>query len=813
MNSLRHDLAHATRALAKRPAFTVLVILVLALGIGANSAIFSVVNSVLLKPLPYDRPDELVMIWSKWSNFDKTWLSEAEYLDYRQQPQFESVAAFANFGQATLTGDAEPESVDRAFLTANLFQTLGVGLMLGRSFSAEEDVPGGPFVAILGYELWSRRYGSDPDIVGQTIMVDGGSVPVVGVLSKGFRLPLEFQQSSTSQIYFPMQFDEVNPSRGSHSYHAVARLVSGATSAQATAALETLATRWTEDGLYPQDMRFTAFTLPLAEEVTGDIKAPLMILLGAVGLLLLITCANVANILLTRADSRHREIAVRAALGAGKGQLLRLVMTEAMVLGLAGGVLGLGLAWVGVRVLAMSAPTIIPRAAGLTVDAGVLVFTLVVALGSSVLFGAMPALNLSRLNLVGALKDGGHGASDGSRRRKGRAFLVASEMALAVMLVLGAGLLVRSFIKLTQVDPGLQADNVLTLRLSLPSAEYPANEDRVQFYEVLRHRVAELPGVIEAGFVRSLPLADDIGDAGFAIQAKPVPQGAQGRQADWQVATPGYFEAMGLRLISGRFFDESDHIDGQPVILLNQTLVQEYFGDEDPLGQTVRAGGGRAPWRTVVGVVDDVRHHGLTQPVKRKWYVPHAQFGSVFSITRRSMHLVVKTAGDPLASVPAIERLVHELDPNIPLTRITTMDAVMGDAVKEQRFTTWLMGGFAALALLLAGVGIYGVIAYSVSSRTQEIGIRLALGADSGMVRRLVIRQGMAPALVGLAIGLGGASLSSQLMARVLYGISPLDPVTFAVIPVALAAVALLATIIPAQRATRVEPVRALKYE
>jgi putative ABC transport system permease protein len=812
VNSLRQDFTHAVRALAKRPAFTALVVLVLALGIGANSAIFSVVNSVLLKPLPYDRPDELVMIWSKWSNFDKTWLSEAEYLDYREQPQFESVAAFAEFGQATLTGDAEPESVDRAFLTANLFETLGVGLMLGRSFSAEEDVAGGPWVAILAYDLWSRRYGGDPDIVGQTIMVDGGSVPVVGVLTKGFRLPLEFQQASASQIYFPMQFDEANPTRGSHSYHAVARLAPGASSAQATAALATLATRWTEDGLYPVDMQFTAFALPLAEEVTGDIKTPLMILLGAVGLLLLITCANVANILLTRADGRQREIAVRAALGAGKGRLLRLVMTEALVLGMTGGVLGLGLAWAGVRLLAMSAPTIIPRAANLTVDGGVLGLTLVVALASSVLFGAMPALNLSRLSLVGALKDGGHGASDGGQRRKGRAFLVVSEMALAVMLVLGAGLLVRSFIKLTQVDPGLQTKNVLTVQLSLPPTEYPANEDRVQFFEVLRHQVAELPGVIEAGFVRSLPLADNIGDAGFAIQANPVPQGASGRQADWQVATPGYFEAMGLRLVSGRFFDESDHIDGLPVMLLNETLVREYFGDQDPLGQMVGAGG--APtWRTVVGVVGDVRHHGLTQPVKRKWYVPHSQFGSVFGITRRSMHLVVKTAGDPLASVPAIERLVNALDPNLPLTRISTMDSVIGDAVKEQRFTTWLMGGFAALALLLAGVGIYGVIAYSVSSRTNEIGIRLALGADSGMVRRLVIRQGMAPALLGLAIGLSGASLLSHFMTSVLYGISPLDPVTFAAIPVALAGVALLATIVPAHRATRVKPVEALRHE
>ncbi len=811
MNSFGQDLQHAIRSLTKRPAFTALVILVLAVGIGANSAIFSVVNSVLLKPLPYDRPDELVMIWSKWSNFDKTWLSEAEYLEYREQPQFRDVASFANFGQFTLTGDGEPESVDRAFITANLLETLGVRPLLGRTFTAEEDIPGGPDVVMLSHDLWTRRYGSDPSLVGSTILADGNAVTVVGVLPKDFRLPLEHQQAFPSQIYLPMQFDEANPNRGSHSYYGVARLTPAASAEQATAALGTLAQRWTEDGLYPVDMAFTAFAIPIADEVTGDIRAPLMILLGAVGLLLLITCANVANILLTRADGRQREMAVRAALGAGKGRLLRLVMSEALVLGAVGGAIGLALAAGTVTLIAATAPDIIPRAASMSVDLRVLGFTAVVAVASSLLFGAMPALNLSALSLVGALKDGGHGAS--GRRGRARSLLVVSEMALAVMLVLGAGLLVRSFVKLVQVDPGFTADRILTLRVTLPRATYPENGDLVQFFETVRHQVREVPGVTEVGFVRSLPLAHDIGDAGFAIQDNPVPQGQQGRQADWQVATPGYFEAMGMRLVAGRFFDETDTEDGVPVMLLNEALVAEYFPNEDPMGKQVRAGGGQAPWRTVVGIVGDVRHHGLTRPVKRKWYVPHTQFGSVFGRTRNSMTMTVMTAGDPLAALPAIERIIRGHDPNLPLTQVASMESVMGAAVKEQRFTTLLMGGFALLALGLAGVGIYGVIAYSVSSRTQEIGIRLALGADRAMVRRLVIRQGMAPALLGLALGLTGAMLLSGVMTGVLYGVSPLDPATFAAIPVVLTVVAFLATIVPAQRATKVEPIRALKYE
>jgi len=812
MRSLKQDLTNAVRALTKRPAFSFLVVLTLALGIGANSAIFSVVNGVLLKPLPYERPGELAMIWSRWNNFDKTWVSEAEYLDYQRQDAFQDVALWDCCGEATLTGTGAPESVTDANVTANTLSVLGAKPLLGRMFTAEEDVPNGPQVAMLGYGLWQRRYGGDPSVLGRTIVVDGIPAAVVGVLPEGFRLPLEFQSAEPAQIYRPLRVDRASPSRGSHGFYAVARLAPGVTAAQASATVGTMARRWTEEGLYRESMQFSPFVLSLEEEVTGDVSTPLVILLASVGLLLLITCVNVANIMLTRADGRRREIAVRAALGADRRHLLRLVLTEALLVGLAGGVVGLLLAWGGVELLSATAPTIIPRAGMLSLDGTVLGFTLLAALSSGVLVGAVPALRLSRINLVGALKDGG-GGSDSGRRRQGRSLLIAAEMALTVVLVIGAGLLVRSFVNILNVDPGLDPHNVLTLRLSLPASDYPENADLVRFYQQLRDEVVQIPGVEAAGIVRRLPLADDIGDAGFAIQDRPVAEEEQGRSADWQVAGPGYFEAMGMRVVAGRFFDESDRSDGAPVILLNETLVREYFGDETPIGKQVRAGGGRSNWRTVIGIVGDVRHHGLTRPVKRKWYVPHSQFGDVFGITRRTMYLTVKTAGDPHAPLPAIERLVHARDPNLPLTRVRTMEDVMGAAVKEQRFTTALMAGFAILALVLAAVGVYGVIAFAVSRRTQEIGIRLALGADRGMVRRLVVRQGMAPALAGVAIGLVVAAGVSRLMASVLYAVSPLDPLTFATMPAALALVALAATIIPAQRATRVEPVRALKYE
>jgi putative ABC transport system permease protein len=575
--------------------------------------------------------------------------------------------------------------------------------------------------------------------------------------------------------------------------------------------LKALTARWTAEGKYPVDMQFSAFAVAVSQEVGGGIRTALLTLFGAVGLLLLITCANVANLMLTRADSQSREMTVRAALGAGRGRLLRVTLTESTLLALAGGALGLLVAVAGVRSIAAAAATSVPRVSELGIDATVLGFTLLLSLLTGLLFGTVPALRLSQTNLVNGLKEGGRSGESVGRHR-GRAVLVASEMALAVMLVIGAGLMVKSFRNLLSVDPGFDDVRALTVRLSLPQADYPRTEDLVRFYQELGNEVRRLPGVQAAGFVRVLPLADDIGDAGVAIRGKPT-TGA-GRSADWQIVTPGWFEAQGMRLVKGRFFDGTETPDGQQVIIINQTLAEQYFPGEDPLGQQIAIGGGEGPWMTIIGIVADTRHHGLLGPVKREWFVPHNQLANSWGGTRRGMTLVVRTsAPEPRALLEPIRRMVAARDPNLPLSRIATMDEVMSAAVREQRFTTSLMGGFALLALILAAIGIYAVISYSVSQRTREIGIRLALGANLSEVRRLVVSQGMRPALLGIGLGLGSAALLSRFLAALLYGVKPLDPPTFLLLPLGLLAIALGSSLIPAHRATRVDPIAALREE
>jgi predicted permease len=815
MSDLRQDLRIALRALARRKGFVAVVVLTLALGIGANSAIFSVVNAVLLKPLPYRQPERLALIWSRWINFDKTWLSEAEYLDYQKLDRlFVDVASWSENGEVALTGGPGPESVAAVQMTANTLTVLGMAPAAGRVFTPEEDIPNGPPVVMLGYDLWQRRFGGDPAIVNQVIKIDGQSATVVGVMPSGFRFPLEFQSRTTAQVIQPIQSNRSAPVRGNHGQYGVARLKPGVTAAQVTGELQALARRWTGERLYPEAMRFTAFAVPLLDEVTGKVQLALTVLAAAVGLLLLLACANVANLVLTRADGRSREIAVRAALGAGRRHLLRLALTESLLLSVTGGVLGLVLAWAGVRILVARAPTTIPRLSELHVDASVLGFTLLLAAVTGVLFGLIPVARASRTDLAGVLHDGARGQTAGRGRRRGRALLVVAEMALAVLLVIGAGLTVRSFANLQAVDPGFDARNVLTVRLALPEATYPDAPGVVRFYEELGREVRALPGVRSAGFLRVLPLAAEIGDAGLSIEGKPMPADQQGRSADWQSFTPGAFEAMGMHLASGRFFDATDTPDGLQVIVINQTLAREYFPGEDPLGRRIKVFNPDGPWRTVVGVVGDYRHNGLLNPVKRAWYVPHNQWAnSAGGRPRRAMTLVVRAAGNPRDLLSPVSAIVRRMDRDLPLTQVATMDEVLAAATREQRFTMALMAGFALLALVLAAVGIYGVIAYSVSQRTREIGVRLALGADVGAVRMLVLRQGMAPAAVGIAAGVAAAALLTRYLGSLLYGVAPLDPLTFGTIPMVLLAVAAGSVLIPAARASRVEPVEALRAE
>ena len=808
------DLRHGLRALRRAPAFTLVAVLTLALGIGANSAIFSVVNAVLLEPLPYRSPGQLALIWSRWTNFEKTWLSPAEYLDYQQQHQlFSDVAAWGENGDVTLTGEAGPESTAGVVATANFLHVLGMRPALGRAFSEAEDIPNGPPVVMLGYDLWQHRFGGDATIVGRSIVVDGTSQQVVGVLPANFRFPLEFQSLSTAQIVQPMQLDRSAPERGSHGIYGIGRLKPGVTPATVTTALHALTRRWTREGLYPPDMHFTAFAESLQQEVSGGARVALLVLAAAVGLLLLLTCVNVANLLLARADGRAREVAVRSALGAGTGDLLRLALTEGLLLGLSGGVLGLALAWAGVRLLIAHAPTSVPRLAELAVDGRVLLVTALLAIGTGLAFGIVPALRATRVDLANVLREGARGASGGVDRRRGRTLLIALEMALAVLLVIGAGLTVRSFRNLQRIPAGFDPDHVLTLRLTLPATRYDSAAPVTAFYEELGNRVRALPGVQAAGFVRQLPLASEIGDAGVRIQGRPVPPGEQGRSGDWQVVTPGYFEAMHERLVRGRFFTAADAADGALVAAINETMAREYFPGEDPIGQRIAIGGDTTKWRTIVGVIGDVHHNSLVTPVKRKWFVPLAQWGTLFGAPRRSMTLVVRSSANALALVSPIRRLVHDADPDVPLTHVRTLNDVVAAATREQRFTMSVMAGFAALALLLAAVGIYGVVSYAVGQRTREIGIRLALGASVPAVSAMVLRQGMLPAGTGVALGLAAALLLTRYLRALLYHVAPVDPLTFAAIPALLLLVAAAAVMIPAMRASRIDPVDALRAE
>jgi putative ABC transport system permease protein len=492
---------------------------------------------------------------------------------------------------------------------------------------------------------------------------------------------------------------------------------------------------------------------------------------------------------------------------------MRLALTESMVLALAGGVAGIVVAWVSVRLLVVRAQTTIPRLGEVSVDASVLLFTILVSVATGILFGLLPASRVARTPLALALRDGARGQSEGRERRRSRTTLIVLEVALAVLLVIAAGLTIRSFRNLLEIDPGFDARSTLTLRLTLPASEYPTAEGVAAFYQDLRQQVRSFPGVSQAGFVRLLPLATEIGDAGMVIDGKPTPAGQPGRSADWQAVTPGYFEAMGIRLVRGRFFDATDTPDGLPVIAINETLAREYFPGEDPIGQRIRVGGQTRPFRTIIAVVGDVHHNGMTTPVKRAWFVPHNQWTLSYDNPRRAMTLVLRSTGDPLQLVQPVEQVVHRLNPNLTLSQIRTLEAVLASATREQRFTMALMAGFALLALALAAVGIYGVVSYSVSLRTREIGIRLALGADAAGVRTLVLSQGMVPVLLGLAGGLIAAMLLTRHLGALLYGIAPLDPITFTTIPLLMLVVAACSVLIPASRASRVQPVEALRSE
>lgn len=808
-----HDVRYAFRTLRRSPGFAVVTFVTLALGIGATSAMFSIFSTVLLKPLPWADPSGAVMIWSRWNAFDKTWLADGEVLDYRRSmTTARSVAAWSD-GQVNVTGGSEPERVGAAEVTANLFETLGVLPVLGHPFSPEEDVTGGPRVAVIAHELWQRRFGGDPGVIGRGIELDGEGYRIMGVMPRGFRLPTDYESSEPTEIWVPLRIDPKTADHGSHGLYGAARLRPGATAAQASSELQAITAALTEEGLYPKQMQFSAFAVSLRDEIVGTVRPAIVAVFGAVAFLLLIACANVANLMLIRAEARQREIAVRTALGASRASLTRQLLTEALVIALAAGSIGLALSYAIVRWVAWWNPAGIPRLADATVDLPVALFTLAVAVIVALLFSVAPVWRIHRSDLTDHLKEGSQNATTGASRQRLRAGLVVAETALAVVLAVGAGLMLRSLAQLQRVDLGFDPANVLTMRISVPSSSYASPESAVVFYRQLLGRVRALPGVTAASAVRALPLATTIGDFGLMVEGYVPPPGHHAK-GDWQIVSDGFLEAMGERLVRGRAIRASDDEHGMPVALVNEELAKAYWPGQDPIGRRFKIGGGGQPrpWVTVVGIVRDVRHNGVTGIVKEKFYVPHAQWHLSIG-AMRSMFLVVRGSGDVRRLAPSIRAELRAIDPNVPVASIRTMEDVVDAALSQPRFTGALFTAFSVLAVLLAAVGIYGVLSYLVTQRTREIGIRLAIGASPRDVARAVLGRGLLLAGSGLLIGTAAAVVLGNLVRALLYQVRPADPVSLWGSAAVLLVVALVASYLPARKATRVDPVLALKAE
>ncbi len=817
-DGLRQDIKGALRALWKSPGFAAVALLTLSLGIGATSAIFSVVKAVLLTPLPYEAPEQRVMLWSKWVSFEKTWVSNQEVFDYRELARTMSdVALWANTSQ-NLTDAGEPVRLTVGLVSSNTFDVLGTRPVIGRTWTADDDRPNGPPVAVLGYGLWQAQFGGDRTLIGRRIMLNDIPVEVVGVMPEGFRLPSDFTQDAAepTELWRPLRIDPARLNRSNHGFYASAVLAPGQTPETATAELQAITRQLTAQGAYPPQMQFTAFAVGLDDEIRGALRPAMWLLMGAVGFLLLIACVNVANLLLARGDARVREMAVRTAIGASPKHLVRQLFTESVVLAMAGAVLGLGLASVALRVLTSVDPTSLPLVAPVRLDLTVITFTLVVAVVTTLLFGLAPALRTLHVDLVDSLRDGGQNATVGRRGQRLRGALVAVEVALAVVLVIGAGLMIRTLGALADIDLGFNPDRVLTMRVTIPASKYRTNENVANFFDELQKRVNSLPGIDAAGIVRALPLATAVGDYFIDVDGFAESPGREAR-GDLQVVSHGAFEAMGTRLVRGRWFTAADTMASVPVAVVNETMARTYWTDPAAvIGGRIRLGSATArPWATVVGIVADERHNGVTGIIREKFFIPHIQWpvATAGGDPIRSVFVVARTTGDPLSVAGAVRGEIRHMDPSLPVANVRSMNDVVATALATPRLTGFLLAAFAAIALALAAVGIYGVLAYLVSQRTQEIGVRLALGADRSQVLGMVLRHGLSLAAIGIVIGLVGAFALTRLMQGLLYEVRPHDPITFVAVTAVLLFIALMASYLPARRATRVSPIIALRAE
>src|SRR5262245_578635 len=802
------DLRFGLRMLLKNPGFTTIAALTLALGIGANTAIFSVVNAMMLRPLPY--PDSDRLVWVDYTSSKNTGgeVLSAHFLNWQEQNQtLEGIAQFEPTTR-TLTGAGEPERVETGQISANFFTTLGVQpLPPGRNFTAAEDKTGGERVAILSHGLWQRRYNGDQEIVGKTITLNDSIFTVVGVTPANFRFFRPFD------VWIPLAIDlERDRANGNNSSQStVARLKPGVTLEQSRAELDTLLQRYETTGLDGRprtDLR--ARLVPLQNLLLGDARRPLLVLLGAVGLVLLIACANVANLLLARAGAREKELAIRGALGAGRLRLVRQLLTECLLLAIAGSAAGLLLAsWLTASLGSLSSTNTfgqMGRVAAVTIDLRVLGFTLLITLATGLLFGLLPALRFSRPDLNVSLKEGGLGG--GIYGRGLRSALMVSEVALAIVLLVGAGLLIRSFAKLLAVDPGYRSENLLTARLPSLPQRYKEKQQRVQFYEQTLQRLAALPGVASVGLTLHLPLTSFNWGARLLVEGRSLQKGENPPGANINPVSPDYFRTMGIGLRAGRLFNDRDDQAAPSVALLSETLARRLFPNEDPLGKRLNVPDTDAEWTTVVGVVNDIRYTGLDGAIDQAVYLNYRQLPRPYG-----MELALRGAVDPSSLAPAMRNVVREIDPSLPVYDVMTMNERLSNSVAARRFNLLLLGGFAALALLLAGVGVYGVISYVVTQRTHEVGIRMALGAQSSDVLRLFIKQGMTMVTFGVALGLIGAFSLTRVMRSLLFDVSANDPLTFACVALLLSLIALLACYLPARRAARIDPLAALRRE
>ena len=823
MPILFNDLRYAARAFARTPGFTLAAVLSLAIGVGANTAIFSVASALLLRPLPYQDPDRLVILWNRSPGIGivEDWFSTAQYFDIRNgHSGFEQVA-IAIGANYNLTGDGEPERVGTIRVSSNLLPMLGARAELGRLFLPDEDT-GAATTAVLGFGTWQRRYGGDPNVIGRSLTLNGQPYSIVGVLPASFDLPREVMPTlggaEHAEVLLPLPLAaDAAQIRNREDYNLLGKLKPGVSVREAQAEMDAITARLRAEHphIYLPHGGLTFSIVPLQDQVVGDVRRSLVVLVGAVGFVLLIACANVANLLLSRALARQREIAVRSALGAGRGRIVRQLLTESVLLAVAGGALGLVFSYwclEGIRALGSKS---VPRLHEIAINGDVLLFTLGVSIASGILFGLVPAMRVSRADLHGSLKDAGRGASGTSavwgRGSNTRRLLVVAELALSVMLLIGAGLLIRSFAHLQGVPPGFNPSNVLTLELTMTGRKYNDATAVLETYKLLWERLRTLPGVTAAGGVSALPLSQMMAWGPIVLEGRALPGGDTFVNVDQRTVGGDYFRAMEIPIVKGRGFTEQDTRTVPRVVIVDRHMADTLWPGEDPIGKRVRRGGmdadANAPWLTVVGVAGRIKQDALDSESRMAMYHPHTQAPS------RAMNVVVRSGADPASLTAAATKEIRALDPDLPIYNVRTMGDRVDESLAKRRFAMLLLALFAALALGLATIGIYGVIAYLVNQGTREVGIRMALGATPAEIVLMIVRQGLAVALVGVGLGLAGAFVATRFMRSLLFGVHVYDPLTFAGIAALLVMVAAVAAYVPARRAARIDPMVSLRSE